>query len=69
MKIFAIAATALLATVAYAAPALVEARNPVSVEVDFIGAANAHFVLDFPADGSLQKISNYHPFCNFLHTS
>lgn len=59
MKIFAIAATALLATVAYAAPALVEARNPALVEVDFIGAADAHFVQYFPADDSLQTICNY----------
>lgn len=58
MKIFAIVA-ALLASVAYAAPALVEARNPASVEVDFIGAAGAEFTQDFPADGSIQKISNY----------
>lgn len=60
MKIFTIAATALLAAVAYAAPALVEARNPVSVEVEFIGAAGPHFVQYFPADDSLQEI------CMFL---
>ena len=58
MKIFAIAVTALLATVAYAAPALVEARNPLSVEVEveFIGAAGAQFTIPFPDDGSLQEI-------------
>lgn len=58
MKIFAIAATALLATVAYAVPALVKARDPISfeVEVDFIGAAGAHFIQPFPADDSLQQI-------------
>lgn len=60
MKIFAIAASALLASVAYAAPALVEARNPVSVKVEFFGAGGAGFTQNFPADGSLQKISNYH---------
>lgn len=64
MKIFAIAATALLASVAYAAPALVEARNSASVEVEFIGAADAKFSQHFPGDGSLQKISNYHLFCS-----
>lgn len=62
MKIFAIAATALLASVTYAAPALVEARNPVSVAVDFFGAAGAEFIQKFPADGSIQIISNYHLF-------
>lgn len=62
MKIFAIAAAALLATVAYAAPALVEARNPTSVQVDFIGAANGEFTQYFPADDSLQSICNYHLF-------
>ena len=59
MKIFAIAATTLLATVAYVAPALVEARNPASVEVEFIGAG-PHFIQYFPADDSIQKICNYH---------
>lgn len=62
MKIFAIAATALLASVAYATPALVEARNPALVEVDFFGAADAEFIQYFPADGSIQSISNYHLF-------
>lgn len=57
MKIFAIAATALFATVAYAAPALVEARNS-DVEVTFI-AATTSFTQTFVADDSLQTICNY----------
>lgn len=62
MKLFAIAATALLASVTYAAPALVEARNPTPVAVDFFGAGDAEFIQNFPADDSIQKISNYHLF-------
>ena len=69
MKIFAIATTILLANVAHAAPALVKACNPASVEVDFIGIAGANFFQHFPADGSFQEIHNYHLFCNFPHTS
>lgn len=56
MRIFAIAATALLATVAYAVPALVKARDPISVEVDFIGAAGAHFTQFFPVEDTIQSI-------------
>lgn len=55
MKIFALAATALLATVAYAVPAPVEARNN-DVLVTFIGAADASFTQYFSSGGSVEKI-------------
>lgn len=63
MKIFTMVVTALLATATYAAPAIVEACNPVPIPVIFIGAAGQYFTQYFPTDSSLQKISNYHiPF-------
>lgn len=61
MKIFAIAATALLATVAYASPAPVEARDP-TVHVTFIGAAGVTFIQSILPDNTLRAISKYHLF-------
>lgn len=55
MKIFALAATALLATVAYAAPAPVEVRNA-EVLVTFIGAADGSYTQYFSTDGSIEYI-------------
>lgn len=59
MKIFALAATALLATVAYAAPAPVEVRNS-EVLVTFIGAADGSFTQYFSTSGSVEYICIYH---------
>ncbi|MCJ1344947.1 hypothetical protein MMC31_003152 [Peltigera leucophlebia] len=56
MKIFALAATGLFATVAYASPASVEARN--SGVVCTFSAATVSFTQWFPTDGSVQKINN-----------
>ena len=68
MKTFALA-TALLATVAYAAPAPVEvlirvigaAQTPVEIRtheilVTFIGAADASFTQYFSTDGTIEHI-------------
>lgn len=68
MKIFAIAATALLVTVAYASPAQVEARS-LTVQISFIGAAGVTFSQVFSADNTLEAISNYHLFfCSSPHS-
>ena len=56
MKIFAIAATALVAAVAYAAPAPLEDRSSNYVSITFI-AAPVEFTKVFPTDGSVFKIS------------
>lgn len=68
MKVFALA-SALLATVAYAAPAPVEvlitvigaAQTPIEIRkpeilVTFIGAADASFTQYFSIDGSIEYI-------------
>lgn len=66
MKIFTIVITALLAT---AAPAIVEACNPIQIPITFIGAASGSFTQYFPADSSLHIISNYHIlFCTSPHS-
>lgn len=56
MKIFAIAATALVAAVAYATPAPLEDRSSNYVQITFI-AATVEFTREFPTDGSVLKIS------------
>lgn len=60
MKIFAIFATALLATATHAAPDIIEARNLALIPVTFIGAAGESFTQYFPVDDSLHVICNYH---------
>lgn len=55
MKIFAIATTALLAAVAYAAPAPVEDRQ-FRAQITFF-AGPVEFTQSFPTDGSVVEIS------------
>lgn len=58
MKIFAIAATALVAAVAYAAPAPIEDRQ-FQAQITF-SAGPVQFTQSFPTDGSVVQISTYH---------
>lgn len=60
MKIFAIAEAALLATVAYAAPASVEDCT-FGVVCTFYSAPDVSFRQCFPTDGSVQRISIFAP--------
>lgn len=55
MKIFAIAATALVAAVAYAAPAPIEDRQ-FQAQITFF-AGPVQFTQSFPTDGSVVQIS------------
>lgn len=56
MKIFAIAASALVAAVAYAAPAPLEDRSSKYITITFI-AAPVEFTRQFPTDSSVFEIS------------